>query len=74
MPWSSKPIEPFDLRQRLAFRAVSIAAGVVGGTLEATGITLLEVASETAVRQRSTACITLRWETGNGWWRRYDSP
>ena len=39
-------IEPFDLSQRLAFRAVSITAGVVDGTLEATGITLLEVASE----------------------------
>jgi hypothetical protein len=39
-------VEPFYLGQRLAFRTVPITAGVVGGALKATAVTLLEVATE----------------------------
>ena len=39
-------IQPLYLGQRLAFGAVAIAAGVIGGALIATGVTLLEVATQ----------------------------
>jgi hypothetical protein len=39
-------IEPFFLRQRLAFRAMPIAAGVVSNLLKATLVTLLNMSAK----------------------------
>jgi len=50
----------------LALGAVAVTAGVIGGALIATGVTLLDVASQGGCAAALTACMTLRCETGNG--------
>jgi hypothetical protein len=39
-------LEPLYLSQRLALGAMAVTAGVIGGSLKATGVTPLEVAAQ----------------------------
>ena len=39
-------VKPLDLGQRLALGAMAVTAGVIGGSLKATGVTPLDVATQ----------------------------
>src|SRR5215472_7961376 len=69
-------VEPFYLGQRLAFRTVPITAGVVGGALKATVVTLFQVTAESRgatmlyglhdleMRDRQRMVAAIRFATG----------
>jgi hypothetical protein len=54
-------LDPLGAGKRLTFWAMAVAAAVVGNASELTLIALLDMAAQSAVRQRSMALMMRSW-------------